>query len=133
MSRFTHASGGGDPHPGFPSGQPVAEKGTPGALTASRVVLGEATGTIEAVRGKVADVLWDTGARSPVPVAWLSGAPTCAECGGAMEAERSTRTFCSNRCRLRAWRRNAKARGTHAMAEGDDARETSPGNVREAA
>jgi hypothetical protein len=50
--------------------------------TMRRVRLGEAIGTVEAVRGRVADVLWDTGARCPVPLAWLSDAPGCAQCGG---------------------------------------------------
>ena len=73
-----------------------------------RVRLSEATGTIEAIRGPVAEVRWDTGARSAVPLAWLSDAPGCAECGGPMEAERSTRKFCSDTCRKRAHKRRAK-------------------------
>jgi hypothetical protein len=98
-----------------------------------RVKLGEATGTVESVRGKVAEVRWDTGARSPVPLAWLSDAPSCFECGGPMEAERSTRKFCSNACRIRAFRCNAKRGGTPDIDPAKNGRETAEGNVREAA
>jgi endogenous inhibitor of DNA gyrase (YacG/DUF329 family) len=102
-------------------------------MNSDRVVLAEAMGTVESVRDNVAEVRWDTGARCPVPLAWLSPASGCAECGGPMEPERSTRKFCSNPCRLRAWRRNAKARSTPRIGEAENARESAEGNVREAA
>lgn len=88
-----------------------------------RVQLEEATGTVEAVRGRIATVRWDTGALSPVPLTWLSDAPGCAQCGAPMEAERSTRKYCGATCRKRAQRGHAKAGG------GKDTGETS--NVRE--
>jgi hypothetical protein len=50
-----------------------------------------------------------------------------------MEVQRSTRKFCSNPCRLRAWRRNAKAGSTPRIGEAENARESAEGNVREAA
>jgi len=42
--------------------------------TGDRVQLDEALGTIERVRpdGATAEVLWDTGARCPLPLSWLS-------------------------------------------------------------
>jgi hypothetical protein len=55
-----------------------------------RVVLAGATGSVEAVRGNVAEVRFDTGARCPVPLVWLSPAPGCAECCGPIKAKRST-------------------------------------------
>jgi hypothetical protein len=51
----------------------------------TRVVRGEASGMVEGVRGRVAEVRFDTGARCPIPLAWLSPAPTRAECGGPAE------------------------------------------------
>jgi hypothetical protein len=95
-----------------------------------RVVLKEATGTIESVRDKVAEVRFDTGARCPVPLAWLSPAPGCAECGGPMEAQRSTRKFCSNACRVRAFRCNAKAGGGHGRGSAENSREAAQGSVK---
>jgi hypothetical protein len=99
----------------------------------TRVVLGKATGTVESVRGRVAQIRWDTGARCPVPLAWLAPAPSCAECGGPIEAKRSTRKYCSDACRIRAFRCNAKAGGTQGMGREENARESAEGNVREAA
>ena len=97
-----------------------------------RVQLEQATGTIESIRGEVAEVLWDTGARSPVPLAWLSDAPGCEECRGPMEAQRSTRKYCSDTCRLRAFRRNAKRGVGRNHGEPENARESAGGNAREA-
>ena len=88
-----------------------------------RVRLEEAVGTVEEIRGRVALVRWDTGARSPVPFAWLSDAPGCQECGAAMEAERSTRRYCSDTCRVRAFRGNAKRRPTQTTSEAPNVRE----------
>jgi hypothetical protein len=98
-----------------------------------RVVLGKATGSIETVQGNVAEVRFDTGARCPVPLTWLSPAPGCAECGGPIEAKRSTRKYCSDACRIRAFRCNAKTGGTDGTGATENAREAARGNVREAA
>jgi hypothetical protein len=98
-----------------------------------RVVLGEATGTIESVRDKVAEVRFDTGARCPVPLAWLSLAPGCAERGGPMEARRRSRKYCSNACRVRAFRGNAKSGRTQGTTAVENARQVVQTDAREAA
>lgn len=101
-------------------------------MTGARVRLnpGTATGFVERVRGEVAEVAWDAGARSPVPVAWLRvvsdedhdasaavdagrgtlGPPalsvtrSCARCGGDLEG-RSDSIYCSGgACKQAAYR-----------------------------
>jgi len=88
-----------------------------------RVRLEEALGTVEEIRGRVVQVRWDTGARFPVPIAWLSDAPGCQECGAGVEAERSTRKYCSDTCRVRAFRGNAMRRPTQTTSEASIVRE----------
>jgi hypothetical protein len=95
-----------------------------------RVRLGETTGTVEAIRGRVADVLWDTGARCPVPLAWLSDAPGCAQCGTPMEVQRSTRKYCSATCRKRAQRCHANSGGSQSTEAATNAGEAGRGNVK---
>jgi hypothetical protein len=95
-----------------------------------RVVLGEAAGTIESVRDNVAEVRFDTGARCPVPLAWLSPAPGCAECGGPMEAQRSTRKYCSATCRKRAQRCHANSGGSQGMEVATNARQAGQSDVK---
>ena len=101
-------------------------------VSSDRVQLEQATGTVEAIRGDAVEVLWDTGARCPVPIRWLSDAPGCEDCGGEMDAERSTRKFCSDGCRVRAFRRNAKGGGRRGHGEPENAREVAEDNAREA-
>ena len=50
--------------------RPSSELGT-GAWV--RMVRGRATGRVRSIGGGVADVDWDTGARCPVPIRWLTG------------------------------------------------------------
>ena len=102
-------------------------------VSSERVQLEQATGTVEAIRGDAVEVLWDTGARCPVPIRWLSDAPGCEECGGEMDAERSTRKFCSDSCRVRAFRRNAKGGGRRGQGETRNGRDVLAPDVRQAA
>jgi len=109
---------------------------------------GSATGTIERLRGAVAQILWDTGARCPVPLAWI-GPPsvrpsreamtarkrrhsnpawkrahrprTCRGCGGVFRPKRSDQAFCTASCRKRD-HRNGSAPGTTKAVASRDAR-----------
>lgn len=110
----------------------VLVKASRGATMSKRVKLGEAMGTVEVVRGKVAEVRWDTGARSPVPLAWLSDAPGCEHCGGPMEAERRTRKYCSATCRKRAQRCHAKRGATTDTGKAENARDAARGDEKSA-
>ena len=97
-----------------------------------RVRLRTAIGTIAAIRDDdVAEGLWDTGARCPVPLSWLTleapfeaaagasdadralrGGRTpdplsvtrCRMCGHEFTPARSDARYCSNRCRQAAYR-----------------------------
>jgi len=105
-------------------------------VSSDRVQLEQATGTVETIRGDAVEVLWDTGARCPVPIRWLSDAPGCEDCGGEMDAERSTRKYCSDTCRKRAHKHrtkgDAKRRGRQGHGEPENAREVAEDNAREA-
>lgn len=98
-----------------------------------RVQLVAATGIIERVRGEVAEVRWDTGARSPVPLAWLSPAPGCRECGAPIEAQRSSRKYCSATCRKRASRCHANSTPSKAPRPTPNVRQGARSDARRAA
>lgn len=100
----------------------------PGVGARVRLDPGSATGTVERVRGEIAEVLWETGARCPVPGGWLSvlsehdvprsGAAirnggtrtpgpavtrSCARCGELLGG-RATSIYCSAACKQAAYR-----------------------------
>ena len=108
---------------------------------------GSATGTIERLRGDIAEVLWDTGAGCPVPFAWL-GEPTdrlkreeaaatrerrhtstewerahrarkCRGCGQLFRPRRADHVFCTPSCRKRTHRRGSAPGSTQAVASRD--------------
>ena len=108
---------------------------------------GSATGTIERLRGEVGDVRWDTGARCPVPLAWLGeraerpkpqAASTarerrrtteawkrdhsprrCSRCGRVFRPRRADQAFCTATCRKRAHRGGSVPGATKAVASRD--------------
>jgi|SRR5215211_6866490 len=101
-----------------------------------RVQLEQATGTVEAICGTVAEVRWDTGARCSVHIRSLRDAPGCQECGSQMKVERGGRKYCSDTCRKRAHKHRAKGdakrRGRQGHGEPENAREVAEDNAREA-
>jgi hypothetical protein len=132
----------------IPGLAPRDDRAVTGWRAGDRVQLspGSATGTIERLRGDVAEVLWDTGARCPVPLAWIAeptNRPTpgaaaarerrhetdawkrahrpqrCNGCGRVFRPKRAGQLFCTAGCRKRAHRNGSVAAATKAVASRD--------------
>jgi predicted nucleic acid-binding Zn ribbon protein len=130
----------------------LSAKGDPAAVgwragDRVKLILGSATGTIERLQDEVADVRWDTGARCPVPLAWLgepqqkqNGHQTsaarkrrhataawkrdhsprrCNGCGKVFRPTRADQVFCTATCRKRAHRNGSVPAATKAVASRD--------------
>jgi hypothetical protein len=73
-----------------------------------RLEPGTAAGTVENVRGEVAEVRWDTGARCPVPISWTApiaeiAVTRCLWCGIELHGRTDAR-YCSDAHRQAACR-----------------------------